>query len=175
MNGAARNLVFKASGTVGAQGGERAMVLMAFEANAGSAGQGFPAVLRVADAQGRNANTRGRVFGLGEDRSITFSSVIERDGDGAPVFADLVRASWDRAGNRLIGTFLPPVAASQVSALYRRLRDENDAHTTTTRAEIESITAAYGQSVDLPVKVVASGLRAARLAEPGVVPGPRLG
>ncbi len=157
----ARNLVFKASGTVGAEGNARAMVLLAFDAPEGTSSYGWPAVLRVADAQGRKAATRGRVFGLGEARSLTFSSVIDRDGDGQPVYADLVRANWNRAENRVQGTFLPPVAAGQVSALYRRLRNEDSDHGRATRAEIDGITAAYGQAVDMPVRLVATGLRSA--------------
>ena len=166
MNGQARNLVFKASGAMGAEGATRAMVLLAFESDAGSVGQGWPAVLRVADANGRKASTRGRVFGFGEARAITFSSVIGHSADDRPIFVDLLRADWNHGENRVTGIFLPPVAACQVSALYRRLRGSDTALSAAVRSEIDAITTTYGQLVDLPVRMAAPGLRPRAHVEP---------
>lgn len=151
-----RTLALKASGTVG-RDTQRAILLLVFSATEGGAGQ--VATLKVADGRGNHATSHGRVFGIGEDRTITFSTVVGRDASDRPQFADLLRVKWNRASNHLAGTFFPPRAAAELGALYRRVREDAPSSIAAAcRSQIATLAERYGQSVAMEVRMVAPGL-----------------
>jgi hypothetical protein len=146
-----RRIVFAAEGHIAHPHGPR-VVWVASEAEPGARpSAGHPGALRIERAQGPTVYT-GRVFGLGQDRALTFS--VPRPGGGRGQFADILRARLD--DRALTGAWLPPNAAERTAGLYadlRRIEGRQPAARHAVRAEIERIAAAYGQRITLHVRL----------------------
>lgn len=165
-------LVFQASGPVGEPA--RRVTVQAFPREPDAKGaSGHPAMLSVGEVGSEDPAFRrkGRLFGLGEDRAVTFSLKVGEE-RGRPTFGDVLRVVSD-AGGKLVGQLYPPNAAAQLGVLHQTLRETAPGWRNAVRQEIARLEIAYGQAVTLDVELGAHlvGRPQQPSSAPDIVPG----
>lgn len=134
----------------------------------------LPAELYVGAFGGSGSAFRGRLHGLGEDRFLTFSALVERRG-GRNQYGDLLRVKASEAST-LQGHLVPPnaaAAAKQQMLLAGKLVGHQDRAASAARREAHRILGAYGVPVELSITLDAhqsAGVtqRSAPNSSPGV-------
>lgn len=112
----------------------------------------LPATLRLGP-EAMATRYDGRVHGLGEDRAIVFSALVQRVG-GRNVYADLLRAvptSGD--GGALRAVFVPPSAAAQIKTVLASAMQAPETVRSAAKQEAQRLQGNYGVPARMSVQL----------------------